>query len=149
MELKLKLENDLKDALRSGDEVRKNSIRLVIAAIQFAQVEKGSQLDDQAIVGLVQKEIKSRKESISDAEKANRQDLIASSLSEIKVLEDYLPAQLSMEELTSLVKSAIAEAGASQPNDMGKVMKIVMPIIHGKAPNDKVSLLVRQLLETI
>ncbi len=114
MELKLKLENDLKDALRSGDGVRKNSIRMVLAAIKLAQVEKGAELDDQAIIGLVQKEIKSRKESIADAEKANRPDLIASSLSEIKVLEAYLPAQLSIEELTTLVDSAIRR-GRSYP----------------------------------
>jgi hypothetical protein len=147
MELKLKLENDLKDALRSGDEVRKNSIRMILAAVKLAQVEKGAALDDQAIIGLIQKEIKSRKESIADAEKANRPDIIASSLSEIKVLEVYLPAQLSIEELTTLVDSAIDEVGATQPGDMGKVMKIIMPKVQGRAPNDQVSLLVRQFLE--
>lgn len=147
MELKLKLENDLKDAMRSGDEVRKNSIRMVIAAIKLAQVEKGGQLDDPTILSLVQKEIKSRKESIADAEKANRPDLIAAAKAEIAVLEVYLPAQMSTDELSALVTSAIAETGASLPSDMGKVMKVIMPKVQGRAPNDQVSLLVRQMLE--
>ena len=147
MELKLKLENDLKDAMRSGDDVKKNSIRMVIAAIKLAQVEKGDLLDDQAIVGLVQKEIKSRKESIADAEKANRPDLISAANEEIKALEMYLPAQLTQEELTVLVQAAIIESGATLPNDMGKVMKLLVPQVQGKAPNDQISRTVRQLLE--
>ncbi len=147
MELKLKLENDLKDAMRSGDDVKKSSIRMVIAAIKLAQVEKGSPLDDQAILGLVQKEIKSRKESIADAEKANRQDLISAAQAEISALEVYLPAQMSKEELTALAQAAITESGASLPTDMGKVMKLLMPKIQGRAPNDQISLTVRQLLE--
>jgi uncharacterized protein len=147
MELKLKLENDLKDAMRSGDDVKKSSIRMVIAAIKLAQVEKGDLLDDQAIVGLVQKEIKSRKESIADAEKANRPDLISAANEEIKALEMYLPAQITQEELTALAKAAIIESGAALPNDMGKVMKLLVPQVQGKAPNDQVSRTVRQLLE--
>lgn len=147
MELKLKLENDLKDAMRSGDDVKKSSIRMVIASMKLAQVEKGGPLEDQAIVGLIQKEIKSRKESIADAEKANRQDLITAANAEISALEVYLPAQMSNEELTSLAQYAITESGASLPNEMGKVMKLLMPKIQGRAPNDQISLIVRQLLE--
>ena len=147
MELKLKLENDLKDAMRSGDDVKKSSIRMVMSAMKLAQVEKGGPLDDQTILSLVQKEIKSRKESIADAEKANRQDLIDAANAEISALEVYLPAQMSKEELTSLAQSAITESGASLPNDMGKVMKLLMPKIQGRAPNDQISLIVRQLLE--
>jgi hypothetical protein len=147
MELKLKLENDLKDAMRSSDDVKKGSIRMVIAAMKLAQVEKGGPLDDQAILGLIQKEIKSRKESIADAEKANRQDLISAAQAEISALEVYLPAQMSKEELTALAQTAIAESGASLPSDMGKVMKLLMPKIQGRAANDQISLTVRQLLE--
>ena len=147
MELKLKLENDLKDAMRSGDDVKKSSIRMVIAAMKLAQVEKGSPLDDQAILSLVQKEIKSRKESIADAERANRPDLIAAAKAEIAVLEVYLPAQMSIEELTTLSQAAIEETGATLPSDMGKVMKQIMPKVQGRAPNDQISLIVRQLLE--
>jgi uncharacterized protein YqeY len=147
MGLKLKLENDLKDAMRSGDDVKKSSIRMVIAAIKLAQVEKGDLLDDQAIVGLVQKEIKSRKESIADAEKANRPDLISAANEEIKALEMYLPAQMTQEELTTLAQAAIIESGAVLPNDMGKVMKLLIPQVQGKAPNDQISRTVRHLLE--
>jgi uncharacterized protein YqeY len=147
MELKLKLENDLKDAMRSGDDVKKGSIRMVIAAIKLAQVEKGNLLDDQAIVGLIQKEIKSRKESIADAEKANRPDLIGAAQAEIKALEAYLPAQMTQEELTALAQAAIIESGAVLPNYMGKVMKLLIPQVQGKAPNDQISRTVRQLLE--
>ncbi len=147
MELKLKLENDLKDAMRSGDDVKKSSIRMVIAAIKLAQVEKGDLLDDQAIVSLVQKEIKSRKESIADAEKANRPDLISAAQAEIKALEMYLPTQMTQEELNALAQAAIIESGATLPNDMGKVMKLLVPQVQGKAPNDQISRTVRQLLE--
>lgn len=147
MELKLKLENDLKDAMRAGDDVRKNSIRMVIAAIKLAQVEKGGSLDDQTILSLIQKEIKSRKEAIADAEKAKRPDLISVANAEISVLEVYLPAQMSKEELSTLAQAAINESGASQQSDMGKVMKLLMPRIQGRAPNDQISLVVRQLLE--
>lgn len=147
MDLKQKLENDLKDAMRNSDDVKRSSIRMVIAAIKLAQVEKGGQLDDQAIVGLIQKEIKSRKESISDAEKANRPDLITAANAEISVLESYLPAQMTKEELTRLVVAAIAESNASLPSDMGKVMKLLIPRVLGRAPNDQISQTVRQLLE--
>ena len=147
MELKQRLESDLHDAMRSGDDVKKSSIRMVLAAIKLAQVDKGEPLDDQAILALMQKEIKSRKESISDAEKANRPDLIASAQAEIAILEGYLPAQMPAEELAGLVQAAIQEAGASLPSDMGRVMKLLLPRVQGRASNDQVSQLVRQLLE--
>ncbi len=149
MDLKSTLENDLKDAMRSNDAVRKTSIRDVMAAIKLAQVEKSRDtvLDDTAVLALVQKEIKSRKESIHDAEKAGRPDLIEGYKAEISVLEGYLPKQLSPEELSDLVKQAIAETGASTPTDMGKVMKVVIPRVQGRAANDQVSSAVRALLE--
>ena len=127
--------------------LKKSSIRMVIAAIKLAQVEKGDLLDDQAIVSLVQKEIKSRKESIADAEKANRPDLISAAQAEIKALEMYLPTQMTQEELNALAQAAINESGATLPNDMGKVMKLLVPQVQGKAPNDQISRTVRQLLE--
>ncbi|MBA4420877.1 MAG: glutamyl-tRNA amidotransferase [Anaerolinea sp.] len=147
MELKPRLESDLHDAMRNGDDVKKSSIRMVLAAIKLAQVDKGGPLDDQAILALLQKEIKSRKESISDAEKANRPDLITAAQAEIAILEGYLPAQMPAEELAGLVQAAIQEAGASLPSDMGRVMKLLLPRVQGRAANDQVSQLVRQLLE--
>jgi len=147
MDLKMKLENDLKDAMRSGDDVKKSSIRMVIAAIKLAQVEKGNTLDDPAILAIIQKEIKSRKEAIMDAEKANRPDLVAESKAEITILEEYLPEQMTAGELETLAKVAIHEIGAATPADMGKVMKVLLPRVQGRAANDIVSRLVRQLLE--
>ncbi len=147
MDLKSRLENDLKDALRAGEDIRKTTIRMTLAAIKLSQVEKGSPLDDSAITAIIQKEIKSRKESIADAEKANRPTMIVDLLKEITVLEDYLPKQMSAEELNKVVAMAIDEAGATSISDMGKVMKILIPQIQGKAPNDQVSAAVRQLLQ--
>jgi len=147
MTLKSQLENDLKDGMRSGDETRKTTIRGVIAAIKLAMVEKGGELDDAAVLALVQKEVKSRRESIADAEKAGRVDLITSALAEIKILEAYLPAQMSEEELKTLTTAAIQEVGAALPSDMGKVMKVLLPKVQGRAANDQVSRMVRSLLE--
>jgi uncharacterized protein len=148
MDLKTRLEDDLKDALRKGEETRKITIRDVLAAIKLAQVEKGKPVvDDNGIIVLIQKEAKSRKESIADAEKANRPDLITKFQAEIKVLEAYLPEQLSKEELNDLVRKAIKETGAKSQSDMGKVMKIVIPQVQGRAANDQISAAVRSLLE--
>jgi uncharacterized protein len=148
MDIKTRLEDDLKDALRKGEETRKITIRDVLAAIKLAQVEKGKPVvDDNGIIVLIQKEAKSRKESIADAEKANRPDLITKYQAEIKVLEAYLPQQLSKEELTDMVRKAIEETGAKSQSDMGKVMKIVIPQVQGWAANDQISAAVRSLLE--
>lgn len=147
MDTKLKLEADLKEAMRAANEMKKTTIRSVIAAIKLAQVDKGGPLDDQAVLALVQKEIKSRRESIADAAKAGRPDLISAAEQEITILEAYLPAQMSTEKLVELASAAIAEAGASLPSDMGKVMKILIPRVQGQAANDQVSKVVRQLLE--
>lgn len=147
MDLKARLENDLKDALRAGENIRKTTIRMTLAAIKLSQVEKGSLLDDFAITAIIQKEIKSRKESIADAEKANRADMIADLLKEIKILEDYLPQQMNSEELNKIVKMAIDEAGVTSITEMGKVMKILIPQVQGRAPNDQVSAAVRLLLQ--
>lgn len=149
MELKNWLEEDLKAAMRANDSVRKTAIRSALAAIKMAQVEKDKNtvLDDAAVLALVQKEIKARRESIADAQKANRPDLISGYEAEAKVLEEYLPKQLSADELTDLVRQAIQEVGAVAPSDLGKVMKVVIPRVQGRAPNDQISATARKLLE--
>ncbi len=146
MEIKNRLSDDLKDALRANDEVRKTSIRSVMAAIKLVEVEKGAALDDAGIIGVVQREIKQRKESIEDAEKAERPEMIAGFQKEITELEKYLPKQLTTEELNELVKAAIEQTGAANPADMGKVMKVVIPQVQGRAANDQVSAAVKALL---
>jgi uncharacterized protein len=147
MELKVTLENDLKQAMRSNNEVTRRTLRMVLAAIKNAEIEKGEKLDDANLLAIIQKEVKSRNEAIADAERANRPDLISENLAEIHVLEAYLPKQMNESELRSLVQSVIAEIGANGPADTGKVIKAVLPKVQGRAPNDKVSLMVRQLLQ--
>ncbi len=132
--------------MRSGDEVRKRTVRMVIAAIKQSEVDKQTTLDDVGVVGLIQKEIKNRREAVEEAKKAERADLVGDNEAEIKVLEKFLPEAIPVDELRSLVKEAIAETGAASPSDMGKVMKIVMGKVAGRAPGDMVSQVVRELL---
>ena len=137
----------MKDAMKSGDEVRKRTVRMVLAAVKQAEVDKRAELDDMAVIALLQKEVKNRREAIEEAKKAERNDLIEANEVEIKVLEVFLPKAMPDEELRVIVQAAIAETGASAPSDMGKVMKIVMGKVAGKAPNDKISATVRELLQ--
>jgi len=147
MDLKTNLENDLKDAMRSSDEVKRRTLRMVLSAIKLAEIEKSGKLEEAALLSILQKEIKSRKEAIAEAERAHRSDLIQENLAEIHILEAYLPKQMEESELRTIVQATIQELGATSPADMGKVIKAVLPKIHGRAPNDKVSLMVRQLLQ--
>ncbi len=146
MDIKTQLNESVKDAMKSGDEVRKRTLRMVLAAVKQAEVDKQTVLEDLAVVGLIQKEIKNRREAIEEATKAGRSDLVGENEAEIKVLEVFLPKAMPAEELRALVQAAIAETGASAPSDMGKVMKIVMPKVAGRAPNDMISSTVKELL---
>jgi len=137
----------MKDAMKSGDEVRKRTVRMALAAVKQAEVDKRIELDDTAVMGLLQKEIKNRRESLEEAKKANRLDLIEANEAEIDVLQAFLPKAMPAEELRALVQAAITETGAASPTDMGKVMKTVMPRVAGRAPNDMVSATVRELLQ--
>ena len=146
MDIKTQLTESVKDAMKSGDEIRKRTLRMVLAAVKQVEVDKRIEIDDLAVVALIQKEIKNRREAIEEAQKASRFDLIAENEAEIKVLEVFLPKAMPAEDLRALVQAAIAETGASVPSDMGKVMKIVMPKVAGRAPNDMISSAVKELL---
>lgn len=146
MDIKTQLNDAVKEAMKSGDEVRKRTLRMVLAAVKQVEVDKRITLDDMAIIALVQKEIKNRREALEEAHKANRPDLAAENEAEIAVLEVFLPKAMPAEELRALVQAAIAESGAASMTDMGKVMKIVMPKVAGRAPNDMISATVRELL---
>jgi hypothetical protein len=146
MSIKQQLDNDLKDAMRNKDELRKRTVRMTLTNIRLAEVDKGSALDDQALMALLQKEIKSRHESIADAERAGRPDLIEEIRAEIGLLEAYLPQPFSAQELEDLARQAIAEAGATSPKEMGLVMKILMPRLQGRASGSEASQVVRNLL---
>jgi uncharacterized protein len=147
MTLKDQLNDSMKDAMKSGDEIRKRTTRMALAAVKQVEVDKRIELDDAAVMALLQKEIKNRRESLEEAKKANRADLIEANESEIKVLEAFLPKAMPAEELRALVQTVITETGASGPTDMGKVMKLVMPRVAGRAPNDMVSAAVKELLQ--
>ena len=147
MTIKTQLNDSMKDAMKSGDEVRKRTVRMALAAVKQVEVDKRIELDDMAIMALLQREIKNRRESLEEAKKANRADLVEANQAEIKVLEVFLPKAMPAEELRALVQAAIAETGAAGPADMGKVMKLVMPKVAGRAPNDAVSAAVKELLQ--
>ena len=147
MTIKTQLNDSMKDAMKSGDEIRKRTVRMALAAVKQAEVDKRIELDDAAIMALLQKELKNRRESLEEARKANRPDLIEANEAEIKVLEVFLPRAMPAEELRGLIQAAIAETGAAGPADMGTVMKLVMPRVAGRAPNDMVSATVKELLQ--
>ena len=147
MTLREEISLAIQNAMRSKDETRLRVLRLLLSAIKLADAEKGVAVDDTTILALVQKEIKIRKDSIERAEAAGRPEMIGQNQQEISILETYLPKQLTENELTSLVTEAIQEAQASSPADMGKVMKLLMPKVQGKAPNAQISQVVRKLLE--
>jgi len=146
METKTQLENALKDALRAGDDLRKRTLRMTLAAIRQQEIDKGATLDDAAVLTILQKEIKSRQESIADAQKAGRADLEAEASAEIEVLQGFLPQQLSPDELDALARQAIAETSATSLKEMGQVMKVLVPRLQGRASGDQASQAVRKLL---
>jgi uncharacterized protein len=147
MQTKEKLENALKEALRAGDDVRKRTIRMVLAAVRQVEIDRQVSLDEPAVINIIQKEIKTRRESVDEARGANRPDIVAATEAEIAVLQAYLPPALEATELKELVQAAITEAGAASPADMGKVMKLLVPRVAGRAPGDQVSAMVRQALQ--
>lgn len=146
MDIKTQLNESVKDAMKNGDEVRKRTVRMALATIKQVEVDKQAALEDLAVVALIQKEIKNRREAIEEAQKANRPDLIEGNEAEIKVLEVFLPKAMPADELRALVQAAITKTGASAPSDMGKVMKVVMPKVAGRAPNDMISATVKEML---
>jgi uncharacterized protein YqeY len=146
MDLKTQLNNSMKDAMKSGDEVSKRTTRMALANIKQAEIDKQTTLDDAAVIALLQKEIKNRREAVEEAKKANRSDLIADNEAEIKVIESFLPKAMPAEELRALAQAAVAEVGAAAPSDMGKVMKVLLPKVAGRAPGDQVSAMVKELL---
>ena len=136
----------LKQALRDRDETRKRTLRLALAAIKNAEIDSKSDLDEPEILAILQKEVKSRRETIEGAEQAGREDLIVEALAEIDVLEEFLPEPLGEQELTILAQEVIKEVGATTLKDMGKVMQVIIPRVSGRADGKEVSLVVRQLL---
>ena len=120
---------------------------MALAAIKQVEIDRRVSLDEAAVLAIIQKEIKMRKESLDEAEKAHRDDLSREARAEIDVLNAFLPKGLDPEELRALAREAAAETGASGPADMGKVMKALMPKVAGRSPGDQVSAAVREVLQ--
>jgi uncharacterized protein YqeY len=146
MNTKERLTQDLKDAMRAKDEVRKRTIRMTLAAVKNAEIDHQTELDETEVLVIMQKEVKLRNETIEGAEKAGRDDLIAEAKHEIAVLEEYLPQAISPAELEVIVTETITEINATSMRDMGQVMQAVMPKVRGRADGKDVNQIVRKLL---
>ncbi len=146
MSLKDQITEDMKTAMRAKDSARLGTIRLLQAAMKQKEVDERVTLDDVAIIAIVDKLIKQRKDSISAYEQAGRADLAAVEAAEIDVLKVYLPARLSAEEIAAEVRAIVAEVGAAGPGDMGKVMGVVKTRLAGKADMGQVSAAVKAAL---
>ncbi len=146
MSLKDRINDDMKAAMRAKEMDRLGTIRLLTAAMKQKEVDERIELDDVAVVAIVDKLIKQRKDSIDAFQKANRQDLADKEAAEMAVLQAYLPARLSAEEVAAEVKAIVAEVGASGPGDMGKVMGAAKARLAGKADMGQVSAAVKAAL---
>ena len=146
MDFHKKLQNDLAFAMKARNDTQKWVVRLLKSTIELAEVNKGQPLNEDEFLAVVQKEIKTRNESLADAVKANRQDLIDAAHAEIEILKAYLPAQLSPEELVVLVRQTIKEVNATSAKDMGTVMKVLLPKLQGMATNSEASRVVKEEL---
>ena len=146
MTLKERITEDMKAAMRAKDSERLGTIRLLTAAMKQKEVDERVELDDAAVVAIVDKLIKQRKDSIEAFQKASRQDLADKEAAEITVLQAYLPARLSADEIAAEVKAIVAELGAKGPGDMGKVMGAAKQRLAGKAEMGQVSAAVKAAL---
>jgi uncharacterized protein YqeY len=146
MHPKEQLQADLKQAMKSGDELRKTTIRMALAAIKNVEIDKRRELSEEEAAEILLHEIKQRRDSIAEAEGAGRDDVVAQEHAELEILEEYLPKQLSREEIEAEARAIIEELGAQGPKDTGKVMGALMPRVKGRADGKLVSEVVRQLL---
>jgi len=146
MSVREKLEKTMHEAMRNRDELTRNTIRLVLAAIKQVEVDSRTKLDDAGMLAVLQKEVKIRNETISELSGANRADLVDKASAELEILSKFLPAQLSDEDLIAIARKKMSEISASTPADMGKVMKELLPLVKGQAQPDRVSRVVKDLL---
>ena len=142
------LNEQLKTALKEKNNIRKNSLRMALSSIKNAEIDGQKELDDALIINILQKEIKTREETILEARKANRDDMIDELSAEIEVLQEFLPTPLTDEEMLLMVKRIILENGAESIKDMGKVMKATIQEAGGRATNDKISSFIKEILSS-
>ncbi len=146
MNLKIRITEDMKSAMRARDTARLGAIRLLLAAIKQKEVDTRVEQDDAAIIAVIEKMIKQRRDSISQFQAAHRQDLVDAESFELEVLSAYMPQALSAAEVEALVAAAVSESGAKGMTEMGKVMAIVKPKIAGRADMGQVSALIKAKL---
>ncbi|BDB25021.1 GatB/YqeY domain-containing protein [Cupriavidus sp. P-10] len=146
MSLKARISEDMKNAMRAREAERLGTIRLLLAAIKQREVDERTELDDTAVLAVVEKLIKQRKDSISQFQQAGRNDLADKELAEVEVLKIYMPAALSEAEVAAEVQQAVAATGAAGPQDMGKVMGVLKGKLAGRADMTAVSALVKAAL---
>ncbi len=149
MSLKDQITQDMKSAMKAGDKDRLKVVRLMLAAIKQVEVDKRVELDDAAVLSVLDKMVKQRRDSVEQFEKGDREDLAAIERAEIAVLEDYLPEQLSADELAALVDEVIAATGAASMKDMGKVMGQIKAKAAGRADMGAVSAAVKERLSAL
>ncbi len=144
--LKEKLMNDLKQALKAGDKVRTSVIRLVLAAVKNAEIARQAALEDADILGIIAKEVRQRHESIEAFKQGDRQDLVAQEEAELAILNEYLPRQMTREEIIARARRVIDEVGAQGPGDKGKVMPRLIAQLKGRADGREINSVVTELL---
>jgi len=146
-EIKEKIQDDMKSAMRNKEKQRLGTIRLIQAAIKQKEVDERISLDDTQVLAVLDKMLKQRRDSLAQYEQAGRTDLAEQESFEIDVIKNYLPQSLSAEELTQLIDNAVEQTGATSNKDMGKVMGILKPQVQGRADMKQVSELVKQRLQ--
>ena len=146
MSLQERLLEDLRDAMRQKDELRRTTLRMIRAAVQNEEIALQKQLDDSGILKILATQVRQHQESITEFQRGKRLDLVEKEEAELAIIRQYMPQQLSQEEITQMARDAIAKVGARGPSDMGKVMGQLMPQLRGKADGSQVSQVVAQLL---
>jgi uncharacterized protein YqeY len=146
MTIKNQINDQLKEAMRGGDKFRTETLRGLKSAIRYAEIETGAELDDAGVTGVIVKQAKQRRDSIAEFEKAGRADLVEKEANELKILETYLPAQLTEAEIRARAQAVIDELGVTGAAGMGQVMKRLTADLKGQADGKVVSQVVRQLL---
>lgn len=144
--LKLRITDDVKTAMRNKDRDRLATLRLITAAIKQKEVDERIELNDEQVISVLEKMIKQRKDSIEQYEKAGRTELADKEKAELAIIDEYMPAQLSEAEISAAIDAAIAETGASEMKEMGKVMGVLKPKLAGQADMGKVSQIIKKRL---
>ena len=146
MGLRHRIAEDVTKAMKEGDKLKTNALRMALSAVKYIEIEKKRELDDEETIGVLSTLNKQRRESIEQFKKGNRPDLVEKEEKELAILTTYLPEQISEDELLKIVKESAAECGATGPNDMGKLMKVLMPKVKGRADGKVVQDMVKKAL---